>query len=146
MYYVVFLVETLGQIFRQTKKVRKQTRTLERRSRHQLGKLRRALTGLATQVTEELYAGRRQLQEIQEERGRAEDLQKMAKKRAQQYHEAGLNAGIEEQNKSTRRDEAPGLGDAALAGQLATAPQEHQAELDAGIEEEASDEAEDAGP
>ena len=55
------LVSTIGKIFSKTNKMRKQTRTLERRSRFQLNRLNRDLRGLSDLVSDELTAGRRYL-------------------------------------------------------------------------------------
>jgi len=74
--------------------MRKQTRTLERKSRHRLNRLRRDLNGLATQVTEELHTGRRQLQELREERDKAAESPRKQGKRNQGAN-GNLDDGLE---------------------------------------------------
>ena len=93
------------------------------------------MNGLATQVTEELYTGRRQLAELQE-RGRATVLQKIEKKR---YH--GDHPDANDLNLAAEGlDGGTGLTEAALAGQEPIGYQ-HLGEDESGQQsiEEASD-------
>ena len=54
--------------------MQRETRSLERRSKNKLSKLRRELNGLASKVSEELYSGRRNIQELQQERERLDTM------------------------------------------------------------------------